>query len=101
MNISIIVAIAENRAIGFENKLLYWLPNDLKRFKALTTGHTIIMGRKTFESLPMWGIWQYDWVSETGSTARFVKDVRSYEEAVVEVYRLNGWGEPKQIRRSF
>ena len=52
MNISIIVAIAENRAIGFENKLLYWLPNDLKRFKALTTGHTIIMGRKTFESLP-------------------------------------------------
>ena len=33
-------------------ELLYWLPNDLKRFKALTTGHTIIMGRKTFESLP-------------------------------------------------
>ena len=52
MSISIIVAIAENHAIGFENKLLYWLPNDLKRFKSLTTGHTIIMGRKTFESLP-------------------------------------------------
>ena len=52
MRISIIVAIAQNRAIGFENKLLYWLPNDLKRFKALTTGHTIIMGRRTFESLP-------------------------------------------------
>lgn len=52
MNISIIVAIARNRGIGFENKLLYWLPNDLKRFKALTTGNTIIMGRKTFESLP-------------------------------------------------
>ena len=52
MSISIIVAIAKNDAIGFENKLLYWLPNDLKRFKALTTGHTIIMGRKTFESLP-------------------------------------------------
>ena len=52
MNISIIVAIAQNHAIGFENKLLYWLPNDLKRFKALTTGHTIIMGRRTFESLP-------------------------------------------------
>lgn len=51
-SISIIVAIAQNRAIGYENKLLYWLPNDLKRFKALTTGHTIIMGRKTFESLP-------------------------------------------------
>lgn len=51
-NISIIVAIARDRAIGFENKLLYWLPNDLKRFKTLTTGNTIIMGRKTFESLP-------------------------------------------------
>ena len=49
----------------------------------------------------MWGLWQYDWVSETGSTARFIKDVFSYEEAVREVYRLNGWGEPKQIRRSF
>ena len=35
MNISIIVAIARNHGIGFENKLLYWLPNDLKRFKAL------------------------------------------------------------------
>jgi dihydrofolate reductase len=52
MNISIIVATAKNGAIGNENKLLYWLPNDLKRFKALTTGNTIIMGRKTFESLP-------------------------------------------------
>ncbi len=50
--ISIIVAIARNNGIGFQNKLLYWLPNDLKRFKALTTGHTIIMGRNTFESLP-------------------------------------------------
>ena len=50
--INIIAAVAQNMAIGYENKLLYWLPNDLKRFKALTTGHTIIMGRKTFESLP-------------------------------------------------
>lgn len=50
--ITIIAAVAANRAIGFENKLLYWLPNDLKRFKSLTTGHTIIMGRRTFESLP-------------------------------------------------
>lgn len=52
MHISIIVAIAENNAIGLDNKLIYWLPNDLKRFKQLTTGNTIIMGRKTFESLP-------------------------------------------------
>lgn len=50
--VSLIAAVAENRAIGFENKLIYWLPNDLKRFKALTTGHTILMGRRTFDSLP-------------------------------------------------
>ena len=52
MSVTIIAAVARNRAIGFQNKLLYWLPNDLKRFKQLTTGHTIIMGRHTFESLP-------------------------------------------------
>ncbi len=52
MRINIIAAVAKNRAIGFENKLIYWLPNDLKRFKALTTGHTIIMGRNTYLSLP-------------------------------------------------
>ena len=50
--VTIIAAVARNRAIGFKNKLIYWLPNDLKRFKALTTGHTIIMGRNTFLSLP-------------------------------------------------
>ncbi len=52
MRINIIAAVARNRAIGRDNKLIYWVPDDLKRFKALTTGHTIIMGRKTFESLP-------------------------------------------------
>lgn len=52
MKVNMIAAVAKNRAIGFENKLIYWLPNDLKRFKQLTTGHTIVMGRKTFESLP-------------------------------------------------
>lgn len=50
--IHIIAAIDKQNGIGFENKLLFWLPNDLKRFKALTTGNTIIMGRRTFESLP-------------------------------------------------
>lgn len=52
MTIHIIAAVAQNGAIGYQNKLIYWLPNDLKRFKSLTTGHTIIMGRKTFDSLP-------------------------------------------------
>lgn len=50
--LSIIVAVAENGAIGKDNDLIWYLSNDLKRFKTLTTGHTIIMGRKTFESLP-------------------------------------------------
>lgn len=50
--ISIIVAIAENLAIGKDNQLLWHIPADLKRFKAITTGHTIVMGRRTFESLP-------------------------------------------------
>ena len=52
MRINIIAAVAANRAIGKDNRLLYWLPNDLRRFKTLTMGHTIIMGRRTFESLP-------------------------------------------------
>ncbi len=51
-NITIIAAVDKNMGIGFQNKLLFWLPNDLKHFKTLTTGHTIVMGRKTFESLP-------------------------------------------------
>jgi dihydrofolate reductase len=53
-NISIIVAIAENFAIGKNNNLLFHLPNDLKHFKEITTGKTIIMGRNTLLSLPKW-----------------------------------------------
>jgi dihydrofolate reductase len=52
-NISIIVAIAQNQAIGKDNQLLWHIPADLKRFKSLTTGHTIVMGKRTFESLPV------------------------------------------------
>ena len=51
-NLSIIVAMAPNRAIGKDNDLLWHLSSDLKRFKKLTTGHPIVMGRKTWESLP-------------------------------------------------
>ena len=47
-----IAAAAENRALGKDNQLVWHLPNDFKRFKSLTTGHYIIMGRKTFESFP-------------------------------------------------
>jgi dihydrofolate reductase len=47
-----IAAAAENDALGKGNSLLWHLPDDFKRFKSLTTGHHIIMGRKTFESFP-------------------------------------------------
>ena len=50
--ISLIVAVAENNVIGGDNKLLWHIPEDLKRFKEITSGNIIIMGRKTFESLP-------------------------------------------------
>jgi len=51
MTISIIVAVAENNVIGQGNRLIWHISEDLKRFKNLTTGHHIIMGRKTYESI--------------------------------------------------
>jgi dihydrofolate reductase len=51
MRVSIVAAAAENNAIGKNNALLWRLPNDLKHFKALTTGKPVIMGRKTFASI--------------------------------------------------
>lgn len=50
--IIMIAAVAENNALGKDNDLVWHLPNDFKRFKTLTSGHHIIMGRKTFESFP-------------------------------------------------
>lgn len=51
-DIAIIAAVAANNAIGYQNKLLYHIKADMQRFRMLTTGNTVIMGRKTFESLP-------------------------------------------------
>lgn len=51
LNLSVIVAVAKDNVIGLNNTLPWHLPEDLKRFRALTTGHHIIMGRKTYESL--------------------------------------------------
>lgn len=51
MRISIICALSQNRAIGKDGKLLWHIPEDLKRFKKLTLGRPVIMGRKTFESI--------------------------------------------------
>lgn len=50
--VSIIAAVADNYAIGKNNKLIWHLPADLKHFKAMTTGHAVVMGKRTFESLP-------------------------------------------------
>jgi dihydrofolate reductase len=50
--LSLIWAMGRNRVIGVDNRLPWRLPADLKRFRALTTGHTIVMGRKTYESFP-------------------------------------------------
>lgn len=50
--ITLIAAAAENNALGKDNDLLWHLPEDFKRFKQITSGHYIIMGRKTFESFP-------------------------------------------------
>ncbi len=52
MTITLIAAAAENNALGKDNDLVWHLPDDFKRFKAITSGHFIIMGRKTFESFP-------------------------------------------------
>ena len=49
--IAIIVAVAENGVIGGDNRLLWHISEDLKHFKAVTTGHPVVMGRKTYESL--------------------------------------------------
>src|SRR6185437_12404078 len=51
MIITIVVAISENHVIGKDNQLLWYMPNDLKHFKDITTGHTVIMGRKTYDSV--------------------------------------------------
>jgi dihydrofolate reductase len=51
MIVTAVVAISENHVIGKDNKLLWYLPNDLKHFKEITSGHTVIMGRKTYESV--------------------------------------------------
>ena len=50
MIVTQVVAISENHVIGKNNKLLWYLPNDLKHFKEITIGHTIIMGRKPYDS---------------------------------------------------
>lgn len=92
MNISIIVAAAENGAIGKDNQLLWRLPDDLKRFKQLTLGHPMIMGRKTFESIgkPLPGRTSIVITRSTDFAFEGVIVVHSLEEALKKAEEIDG-----------
>jgi len=80
--ISIIAAIAKNNAIGKDNKLLWHISEDLKRFKKLTTGKVIVMGQKTFESLPIKPL--------PNRTSIVITDDRKFKHAeVINAYSIN------------
>lgn len=86
--ISLIVAMTANKAIGKNNDLLFHLPGDLKRFKAITSGHTLIMGRNTLLSLPKWPLPnRRHLVLTTDPNARFAgcETVLSVEEALQKI----------------
>lgn len=90
MKLAIIVAVAENGAIGKDNQLLWRLPDDLKRFKQLTMGSPIIMGRKTFESIgkPLPGRTSIVISRSQGSYPEGVLVVSSVEGAIEEAKKL-------------
>jgi len=85
MKISIIVAIAENNAIGYNNQLLCYLPNDLKWFKKNTNGRRVIMGRNTFLSLPNGALPNRENIVITDKAESFenCKIVNSLEQAIL------------------
>jgi len=82
--ISIIVAVDANNGIGKDNDLLTFIPGDLKRFKEITTGHPVIMGRKTLESLPKGPLPNRTNIIITGSETKFdgCVTVNSIQEAI-------------------
>jgi len=86
MLLSIIVAVSENGVIGLNNQLIWRLPDDLKRFKKLTLGHPMIMGRKTFESIgkPLPGRQSIIITRDTNFTFEGTTVVHSLEEAIEE-----------------
>ncbi len=92
MKISIIVAAAENGAIGKDNQLLWRLPDDLKRFKQLTLGHPMIMGRKTFESIgkPLPGRTSIVITRSADFAFEGVVVVHSLEEALKKAEEIDG-----------
>lgn len=92
MQFSIIVAAAENGAIGKNNQLLWRLPDDLKRFKQLTLGHPMIMGRKTFESIgkPLPGRTSIVITRSADLPLEGVVVVHSLEEALQKAKEIDG-----------
>ena len=83
--VSIICAMDEERGIGKDNKLLWHVPQDLKRFKELTLGHPVIMGRKTYESIgrPLPGRTNIIVTRDVSYQAAGCKIVHSIEEAII------------------
>lgn len=100
MTISLVVAAAENNAIGKNNQLLWHLPNDLKFFKNITWGMCVVMGRKTYESVdkPLPGriniviTRQADWTAEGTITATDLKDALTKAETTncKEIFVIGG-----------
>lgn len=96
--LSIVVAISENNAIGKNNQLLWHLPADLKHFKAITSGHPIIMGRKTYDSIgrPLPNRRNIVITRQTNLTIPNVELVNSLQEAIAlceaenEVFVIGG-----------
>ena len=94
MIVSLIVAAAENGVIGKKNQLLWRLPEDLKRFKQLTLGHPIIMGRKTYESIgrPLPGRTSIVITRSPDYAAAGIWVVRSLKKAVAMARQEEGGG---------
>ncbi|MFL0249597.1 dihydrofolate reductase [Clostridium neuense] len=98
--LSIIAAINENYVIGKDNKLPWHISEDLKRFKKLTTGKTIIMGRKTFESLPsvlpnrkhivITNNINYNYDNDNVEVVHRINDVLKYKNCEDEVFIIGG-----------
>jgi dihydrofolate reductase len=89
MRVSLIAAMAANRVIGRDNGLPWYLPPDLKRFKALTMGHVLVMGRRTYDSVgqPLPGRTNLVVTRQEGWTAPGVVVARSLPAAIEEARR--------------
>lgn len=89
--ISLVVAISKNRAIGKDNKLLFYIPEDLKRFKEITKNHPIVMGGRTYESIghPLPDRTNIVITNDPNLKAEGCVVCHSVEEALKEAKKLN------------